>query len=1232
MTELLPPEATPLDPLTLPLRGSHLIEASAGTGKTFTIALLYVRLVLAHGGEVAGPGRPLTPPDILVVTFTEAATQELRDRIRARLAQAAAFFRCNPDEVTQPSHPDPLHALRSEYPPGEWSACARKLEVAAEWMDEAAISTIHGWCNRMLHEHAFDSLSLFDQTLETDASELLSDVVRDYWRRFYYPLSVTDAALIAGHWQDPTQLEQAVRPLLECVDRLDEADPPQAVLERVDRAREQALRDLKAPWPAWVAELTQLLEEARAQGRVQGQLLRPAHYRQWLSAVHTWATTDKATLNLSEAAWKRLTPTGIAEAWKDGPALDHPALHELSRVRDAQARLPQPKSGLLSHAARWIAAEFKTAQHRRSQLGFDDLLIHVETALNGAHGERLAEVIRAQFPVALIDEFQDTDPIQYRIFDRIYALASHRQDCALILIGDPKQAIYGFRGADIHTYLKARQAAGHRLYSLGTNHRSTQALVEATNHCFQWVEQRPSSAGAFLFRQGGHNPVPFMPVQAAGLKTWFEVQGATATSMVLHLIRGAGKLSKEAYVASMADICATQLVDWLNLGQAGQAGFAQPGQPLRPLSPGDIAILVNNRTEAQSMRLALARRGVRSVYLSEKDTVFDTPQATEVYRWLLACAEPDNERWIKAALSTSSLGLDFSALEALHQDDLAWDARIVQFKGYQDVWRKQGVLPMIRRILVDFHCADRLLPLASDLFGQSGERILTDLLHLAELLQQASLVLEGEQALIRYLAEQIAQPSGSAEDQRLRLESDADLVQVITIHKSKGLEYPLVMLPFLCATRPVKLQDLPVTWHDQHGVKHVSLEVDESIRARADAERLGEDVRKLYVALTRARYLTWIGMAYLDTHASSALAHLLGLQDATPESWVSTVHDWARDQPHIRVVDTHAVHTLRYQGASTSRQRGLACRPVRPARESWWISSYSHLALGGERRASSWDVDDTAQTSNWWEGQQEITSGDWPSSASEAAFTRPMHRFPRGAQPGTFLHDVLEWCANTGFPTAVRSPELLREHIHQRCAAHRWESWAESLQSWVHQVMTTPLPLGDTAIELGTLTTTRAEMEFWIEARHLDLQALDQAVIQHTLGGRPRPGLTAESLNGMLKGFMDLVLEHEGRYYVLDYKSNWLGPDDDAYTAHSLDQAIRAHRYDLQYVLYLFALHRLLCARLPDYDYDVHVGGALYLFLRGIASPCAGVHFERPPKALILLLDRLFAGQVGEVG
>ena len=225
MTPTAPTAPTSLDPLRFPLTGRRLIEASAGTGKTFAIAALYLRLVLGHGQDETGFSRALTPPEILVVTFTDAATKELRDRIRARLAQAATYFRADPPG---PDADELLQKLRADYPPERWGACARKLQLAAEWMDEAAVSTIHGWCNRMLREHAFDSDSLFTQRLETDQDELLAEVVRDYWRSFMYPLDPPGARQVIDWWASPEALQGDLKNLLSHVDMLPAVAAPAA--------------------------------------------------------------------------------------------------------------------------------------------------------------------------------------------------------------------------------------------------------------------------------------------------------------------------------------------------------------------------------------------------------------------------------------------------------------------------------------------------------------------------------------------------------------------------------------------------------------------------------------------------------------------------------------------------------------------------------------------------------------------------------------------------------------------------------------------------------------------------------------------------------------------------------------------------------------------------------------------------------------------------------------------
>ncbi|WP_101050077.1 UvrD-helicase domain-containing protein [Macromonas nakdongensis] len=659
-----------------PLHGSRLIEASAGTGKTWTIAMLYVRLVLGprHERDDGAFGRPLTPPEVLVVTFTEAATQELRARVRLRLAQAASVFRDDPTEREAHQQQVDLHALlalRSDHPEADWPRLAVRLQLAAEWMDEAAISTIHGWCLRMLREHAFDGNSLFQQTLETDPTELQAEVARDAWRSFYAPLPLAHAQEVLRWWSGPADLLQAVRPLLElaATGQLAPADdaPPGPLLTRTLAERDAALASLKAPWPAWTAELKALFDAGAAAQHFNAKQFRAQYYDNWLRKLEVWASDPTALAPPDlQKGWERLTPEGLAGVCK-APAhaplyRDHPALAALDGLRAQLGQLPSARAGLLRHAAHWMHQRFQREQAARAHMGFNDLLLRLDQALHGPNGERLAATVRRQFPVALIDEFQDTDPVQYRIFDRIYRVAQPEPDTALVLIGDPKQAIYAFRGADIHTYLQARQACVGRRYTLGTNHRSTTAMVAAVNHGFAVAESRPDGAGAFGFRRPGQdNPVPFLPAGAAGRALQWFPHGPTAgpgpALTLCHLaLPASGKaLGKDATLQQLAQVCASAMVAHLQHG----AGFGRPATDTapadwRPLRPADMAVLVHTRQEADAVRAALAERGLRSVYLSDRESVYNTAPAHDLQHWLNACAEPDNPLPLRAALATAT--------------------------------------------------------------------------------------------------------------------------------------------------------------------------------------------------------------------------------------------------------------------------------------------------------------------------------------------------------------------------------------------------------------------------------------------------------------------------------------------------------------------------------------------------------------------------------------------------
>ncbi len=1220
-----------LNALTFPLHGNRLIEASAGTGKTYTIAALYLRLVLGHGG-VNGFARPLLPPEILVVTYTNAATEELRDRIRLRLTEAAAFFR------GQGNGDAYLMSLRSEFPEPQWPAKASQLEQAARWMDESAIYTIHSWCQRMLRQHAFDSGSLFDLELETNEQPLLEAAACDYWRTYFYPQSATklNALLPLIKCDTPQALLEKVRPLMNVQLAL-----PQDPFDMLGR-RLEVIETARCCWARDFDAAVLQLQTAQADKTLNGNKYRGPSLEKWLAQLDAWVHDDGP---LPEAtALERLSFGGLqAGVNKNKIAPEHPAYLAFDQLLDQLANL-DIDSALFIHAGREIYRRFQQAKHRRAQMGFDDLLTILNQALRKSGGQHLAALIRNQFPVVLIDEFQDTDPVQYEIFSTVYL---GQPDTSLLMIGDPKQAIYAFRGADIHTYLVARKDTEGCHYSLAKNYRSTKALVESVNQIFSVAAGH--SQGAFLFE----NQIPFQAVKVQGGKGQWVVDGKTGNGLHVWQLpqsEPVKKTGQDGYIEQMAQATASEIVRLLNLGQLHppRAGFETPdGAALEPVRPSDIAILVRNRAESCAIRQALDARGVRTVYLSDRDSVFDCDEATSLLHWLRACAEPEQERLLRAALATPVLDLPLTRLDQFNRDELAWEAEVERFRKYQRIWQRQGVLPMLRMFLNDFDAAAHLLRLAD------GERAITNLLHLSEMLQIAAAELDGEHALIRWLAEQIEQPGNGSDEQVLRLESDEDLVRVITIFKSKGLEYPLVFLPFICSFQdPTRRNTLVATYHDGQGRPMAVLNPDTSALDAVANERLAEDVRLLYVAVTRARYACWLGVGAVGSitkkDGEKTSLHQTGLgyllsdrQMILTGELKERLQTLKGECPHITLSSLPAATDAVYRPADETLPLGPALRFGGKVDRNWWISSYSSM-LAGAHMAMQTPLAPTGSPSPVGDSvpsaPESAAEAQLREIATEAASTwtamgteRSIHDFPRGPDPGTFLHGLLEWAADQGFADLAGDRNRCDELVATYCERRDWDDWVPVMQTWLWHLLETPLLLpheqGDVAT--GTLPNDcyQAELEFMLAAHQVDTHVLDGAITRAVLPGVARPELNQDMLNGMIKGFIDLVFCYQDRYYVLDYKSNYLGECDQAYSTQAMTAAMMEHRYDLQYVLYTLALHRLLKARLPNYTYQRHLGGVLYLFLRGVGPGGRGVYGDRPSQALIETLDDYFAGK-----
>ncbi|HCZ9680948.1 TPA: exodeoxyribonuclease V subunit beta [Vibrio parahaemolyticus] len=1196
------PQPTPLEPMTFPLHGARLIEASAGTGKTFTIAGLYLRLLLGHGSAETRHRVPLTVDQILVVTFTEAATAELRDRIRARIHDARiAFARGqSSDPVIQP--------LLNEF--DDHKQAAEILLQAERQMDEAAVYTIHGFCQRMLTQNAFESGSRFNNEFVTDESHLKAQVVADYWRRNFYPLPFTLAGEIRQLWSSPSALLSDISNYLTGAPLSLSVPAMKGSLADLHTENLKKIDELKAQWRESQDDFFTLISDSDINKRSYTKKSLPT----WLEAVNAWAATETTGYDYPDKL-EKFAQNVLLEKTPKGSAPQHAVFEAIETFLANPISLKAP---LLAHAIEHCRVMLANAKNQKQWLSFDDLLSQLSASIDTDESELLAARIRTLYPVAMIDEFQDTDPLQYSIFSRIYL---NNPECGLFMIGDPKQAIYGFRGADIFTYIKARnQVSAH--YTLGTNWRSSADMVQAVNQVFALPDS------PFIY----DSDIPFLPVKYSpnAEKRIWTMGGQKQPALTYWLQEADDKpLPKGEYLTRMAEATASQIQTILTQAQQGQACLVN-GEKQKAVQAGDIAVLVRTGSEGRMIKQALADQGIASVYLSNRDSVFTSSVAQDLQRLLQAVLTPENDRALRASLASELFALDAASLDALNNDEIVWENAVNEFKEYRKLWVQRGVVPMLRAVISKRHIAERLLEEGASSQGENGERVLTDLMHIGELLQQASNELDSDHGLLRWLAQSISDAEnglGGSDDQIQRLESERNLVQIVTIHKSKGLEYDLVFLPFVFSYREAS----EAKYYDAANDRTVlDITGNDASMKQADKERLAEDLRLIYVALTRAVYACFIGASPLRNGRStkeptgvhrSAIGYLI---QNGQEGGINDLYQGLTKQQDeldcVVVADPPQQLEEKYVAPQEEIYDLSAKELQNPIDRNWRITSYSGLVKQGSHHV---EHDATIEITGF-----DIDSSEEQDEADLVEPERSIFTFPRGARPGTFLHSLFEEIEFTQPATTEENTQIILGLMESEQLD---EEWLPILQQLIDTVLATPLDGKSLLLNQKAPSQRLVEMEFLLPIEVLSAPALNRVIQRHDPLSAKAGDLGFQTVQGMLKGFIDLVFEHQGKYYVLDWKSNHLGDNVTSYHGEALKSAMADHRYDLQYQIYALALHRFLRSRLANYQYDHHFGGVYYLFLRGMDGQSDhGIFAAKPTLDFLQEMDRLIDGQALE--
>ena len=1166
------------------LKSTNLIEASAGTGKTYAIAMLALRFVVEQELDIK---------QILVVTFTKAATEELKDRIRARLIDARqAITDKSPDiEATLKQWLDSLSI--------PLEIVVQRLNVALLDIDQAGIFTIHGFCQRILAEHALESGQLFDSELTGDISSIKQACSDDFWRKQIYPRSLWEASLLTAQYKTPDQLLASVEPIsdkLTIFPEYQDLDQKLIDLKQLIDNNKQA-----------ISFALSIIEQQLAEGKFKktfssGFYMASQNLIQWINEEST-ISPDFSILT-SKGLFDALNGVKFKTSKAKPLPSEEQKLNYLNTLDIDTSLFEKIDTAVNSISLTLRRALLETLTHdidKRLQqlnvLSFDDLISRLSAALQHEKGQILHQEIQQRFQAALIDEFQDTDQNQWFIFSTLFNTPNHY----LYLIGDPKQAIYKFRGADINCYFSAQKQAKYH-FTLASNWRSHPQLVEGVNKLFArdqpFYAENPKFNDVKPALTSHHGAITQNNQELPPLVLWQLNKNDNE-------FWSSGKASDEIKIATVNEIL-TLLSPEFNITINAQQ---------TPVNPKDIAILVRSNPQAKDFQQALHKAGIAAV-VNSKESVFASTEANELLTLLQAIAQPTQNHLLKQALTLNWFKLDGQQLFQVLNNELVMDGWLSRLLDYQQTWLKKGFMVMMQRLLSNEKVLTHLStsPLA--------ERRITNLQHCIELVQQAVIDEHlGINKTLDWLHNSISQAmskSTSSDEQQLRLESDDAAVKIITMHGSKGLEFPIVFCPFLWqrGTQLKKQQHLIKCYENDELIADLGSPLFEQHRELALEEELAEDLRILYVAITRAKYrcyLNWVDVRSKAQANESAMAYLFDFsnddflqQQQKLKAYVTqspSIFDYQLIEPeqsisNIQLRNETSKGKLISSGIKSS---SLSFKPrQRDLYTPWQMSSYTALSSLSNHDAPELPED---------KAQEDSVVNGVESNYSE---------LPRGAHTGNMIHDLLE---NIPFYILAENNDISiqRDRSCQRYGVKT--DTPEQIDLLLRHTVNTPLEREDSFFMLKNLNDKQCikEMPFY-----LSMQPLDASQINLILKDDPSyQVLSSKTLCGYLTGFIDLICEYKGQYYVMDYKSNHL----ESYDQDSLVKAMREHNYGLQYWIYTLVLHLYLKNRLPDYQYKKHVGGVKYLFVRGMSQEQknSGIYQVKPELSKIEQLAKIFS-------
>ncbi|WP_315968479.1 exodeoxyribonuclease V subunit beta [Buchnera aphidicola] len=1043
------------------------------------------------------------------------------------------------------------------------------LEKAKININNAAIYTIHGFCQDVLQNNTFN----FNKEIIENESFLYLQATQDFWRRFFYNLPKKIIKIIREEYNDPNTLLKEIKPILQInasINFKKKIDKKETLISFHEKIIKK-INIFKKKWLNYNLIILKQIDKLNVNKRIYNTF----NIFKWQKNITEWAESETKNYKIP-ICLKYFSENNIEKNTKNYNLQKHVFFKDINKILKKNFSL---KNIILFYAIQKIPEFIKKEKEKQSLLGFNDLL---EILLKNIKKEKfLRKIIIKKYPVALIDEFQDTNIQQYQIFNILYK----NKKLALFLVGDPKQSIYSFRGADIFSYLHAKSKIKDYYY-LDTNWRSSKDICQSINYLFS------RNNNPFYFKS-----ITFEPILSSSKneRTKFKIKGINQAAISFFFQKKEG-VSISDYRDWIAKQCSNEISYWLTCAKKGEAVILHQNKE-RVLTEKDIVILVKNRTEAEIIQKALQKVNITSKYSSPYESVFKTLDASELLAILKSILDPTNINLLKKSILTHILNkIAVRKIKENSKTEISYYL-IKKLYEYNEKWKNIGIFYTIKTMILEYQKN------SNDFQIYKNQKKNINFLHIAELLQEKSQYFYEENSLIRWFEKKISEKN-TLENEYIKNFEESQAIRIITIHKSKGLQYPIVWIPFMIDFNESK----SYFYHEQKTLKIFfdNRKNSETLK-KSDEERLAEDLRFLYVALTRSVNHCSIGIAYLikkrkknkknsDIHKSS-LGYIIQNGKCM---------DYKELLSELKILNKKSYIEVKYEAINLKRltikdnlyklsQPQFLLREIKLSSQ---ITSFTKLK--NENKYLNNIKHEYVQSCCFKKKDKTLT----------------IHNFPRGNKAGIFIHYILKKIEFNSRLTTDWFYEILKKYEFS-------EKWAPILKCWINDFLN--LKINKLNITLSSLEKTKyiKELEFFLPIKNiLYSNDLNKTIQSLDLISSVSPKILFNPVTGILKGFIDLVFIFNKKYYILDYKSNYLGDNDSSYCFKNIKKEIIQHRYDIQYQIYTLALHQYLKKKLKNYHYKIHFGGVFYIFLRGINLQDS-IFYTIPDYLLIKKLSNL---------